>query len=414
MKLAVVVTEFPKATETFIYRDLTAFKAAGCELELHHVAPFRKKQKLHAFARHLLTDARYTPFLSAQVVGAVLRAVLRQPRTLARTVWQIVTRYRSEPAIMAKSLALLPKAIAFASHCRRAQIEHLHAEFAGHPATFAWIAHRFGRPDYSVSCRAHDIFRTQALLEEKLSEAAGVRTVSEYGRKFLETKVRCGANLGIEVIHSSVDTAAIEGGRVNIDPANPRLLYVGALEPKKGVDFLLEALADISARLGNWSLDLIGSGPSETHLRKKADSLGISSRVSFWGALPFEDVAEAYKAASLCLCPSVVGPSGRMEGIPNVVIEALAYRRPVVTTDISGIPELIDHKVHGLLVPERDSAALGEAILQIFERPGAAAEMAERGRAKVEMEFDLTRNAARQLAMFAGEEISFVKRTAAA
>ena len=414
MKLAVIVTEFPKATETFIYRDLTAFKEAGCTLELHHVAPYRSEQKLHGFARHLVADARYLPFASLAAFAALLGALVRQPGMLAKTVWQIVWHYRRHPWILAKSLAMLPKALQFARHCRAAGIEHVHAEFAGHPATMAWIAHRFGGPDYSVSCRAHDIFRTQALLAQKLGEARGVRTVSSFGRRFLQQKLANGPALEIEVIHSSVDTANIRTGAVQIDPARPRLLYVGALEPKKGVDYLLQALAAIGGQLGDWQLEVIGDGPSRAALEQLAARLGIAGRIRFRGALPFEDVAEAYKAAALCLCPSIIGPGGRMEGIPNVVIEALANRRPVVSTDISGIPELIDHGEHGLLVPERDADALGRAILQVFAKPAEAAAMAERGRAKVEAEFDLSRNAARQLALFRGEPAQFAQRAKAA
>ena len=414
MKLAVIVTEFPKATETFIYRDLTAFKQMGCTLELHHVASYRSAQKLHGFARHLLDDARYLPFASMAAFAALLGALLRQPGLLAKTLWQIAWHYRRHPWILAKSLAMLPKALQFARHCRAANIDHVHAEFAGHPATMAWIAHRFGGPEFSVSCRAHDIFRTQALLEQKLGEASGVRTVSSFGRSFLQRKLANGPALDIEVIHSSVDTAAIMAGPVRIDPAQPRLLYVGALEPKKGVDYLLQALGAIDAQLGDWQLAVIGDGPSRTGLEQLADRLGIAPRVEFRGALPFEEVAEAYKAAALCLCPSIIGPGGRMEGIPNVVIEALANRRPVVSTDISGIPELIVHGEHGLLVPERDVSALGRAILQVFAEPANAAAMAERGRTKVEAEFDLSRNAARQLAMFHGERARFAAKAEAA
>ena len=93
-----------------------------------------------------------------------------------------------------------------------------------------------------------------------------------------------------------------------------------------------------------------------------------------------------------------------MEGIPNVMIEALAYRRPAIATAISGIPELITDGEHGLLVPQKDAGALGAAILRLVRDPDEAAAMAERGRAKVVDEFDLSRNAARQLALFAGRK----------
>ena len=158
-------------------------------------------------------------------------------------------------------------------------------------------------------------------------------------------------------------------------------------------------LGAVGERLGNWQLDLIGSGPSADALKAQAASLG--DRVRFRGMQPFEVVAESYRTASVCVAPSVIGPSGRQEGIPNVMIEALAYQRPAITTAISGIPELIRDGETGLLVPQRDSAALGQALLRVFSDPAAALEMARRGRRHVEEEFDLTANASRQLAMMA-------------
>lgn len=400
MKLAVIVTEFPKSTETFIYRDLTEFKRRGIELKLIHLAPFRTGQKLHGFASHLRDDAGYHPFLSVAALICLARALLGQPVLLLRTMAQICREFSGHPKMLLKSLALLPKALVMAKELRAWGADHVHAEFAGHPATAAWISRRFGGPDYSVSCRAHDIFRTQKLLPRKLGEASAVRTVSAYGRQFLKERLPNGDAMDIQVIHSSVDVHAIDTPFIPLEPLAPRLLYVGALEPKKGVEYLIEALAGISDRLGDWSCDIIGSGPSREALLKMASDRGLGARLIFHGAMPFEDVARAYARAQLCLCPSVIGPGGRMEGIPNVVIEALANRKPVIATNISGIPELVTDYVHGRLVPQRDANALAEAIIWMLANPDAARSMALAGRARVEEEFDLRANALRQMQMF--------------
>jgi glycosyltransferase involved in cell wall biosynthesis len=111
-------------------------------------------------------------------------------------------------------------------------------------------------------------------------------------------------------------------------------------------------------------------------------------------------VSAAYRRAHLCVAPSIIGPGGRQEGIPNVMIEAMAFARPVISTAISGIPELIEDGVSGLLVPHSDAAALAGAILRIRQDPLAAAQMGRRGRLAVERSFDLAVNAKRQLALF--------------
>jgi glycosyltransferase involved in cell wall biosynthesis len=289
-----------------------------------------------------------------------------------------------------------------AEGARREKVHHVHAEFAGHPATIAWLMHRFGGPAYSVSCRAHDIFRTQSLLDRKLGEAQAVRTVSGFGREFLRERVAGLEDKPIHVIHSSVDVGKL--APVETVPPYPfRILFVGALEAKKGVQHLLAALAVADEALGEWECELAGDGPLRATLERQARTLGIAARVRFHGALDFEAVSAAYRRASVCVAPSVIGPGGRQEGIPNVMIEALAYARPAISTPISGIPELIKDGVSGLLVPPGDPAALAEALLRVRWEPDFARVLGLAGRKAVEEGFDLSRNAARQMALFAGE-----------
>lgn len=399
MKIAVIVTEFPKSTETFIYRDLMKFIELGHDVRLYHVAAWRRRQTLHGFAAPLRERVRSIPLLGRDSLAALATGLIRQPMTLASLLWRMASAYATEPRIAAKSIALLPKALAIAADARAWGADHVHAEFAGHPATSAWIGRRMGGLPYSVSCRAHDIFRTQRLLDAKLAEANGVRTVSEFGAAFLRRTVAVIADRPVQVIHSSIDTGRITPVETTPSTDPFRILYVGALEPKKGVEYLLDALAAVGDRLGNWRLDLIGGGPSADRLRARAAPFG--DRVCFRGMQPFETVAESYRNASVCVAPSVIGPNGRQEGIPNVMIEALAYQRPAITTAISGIPELIRDGETGLLVPQRDSAALAAALLKVHADPEAALAMARRGRRHVEQEFDLAVNAQRQLAMFA-------------
>jgi glycosyltransferase involved in cell wall biosynthesis len=402
MKLLVIVTEYPKATETFIYRDLLKFAEMGARIELHHVAPLRSRQPLHRFAEPTRAWARYTPFLGRAALSALLRAAVTRPLSVARAAAQIAVAYRREPKLCLKSLALIPKALAMAEHARREKVRHVHAEFAGHPATVAWLMHRFGGPSYSVSCRAHDIFRTQSLLGRKLGEASAVRTVSEFGRTFLRERVPGLAERPIHVIHSSVDLAKLAPCEAP-SPSPFRILFVGALEEKKGVQHLLSALSEAGEALGEWECELAGDGPLRGALEEQARALGIGGRVRFHGALDFEAVSAAYRRASVCVAPSVIGPGGRQEGIPNVMIEALAYAKPAISTPISGIPELIEDGVSGLLVPPEDAAALARALLRVRQDPDFGRALGRAGRKAVEESFDLARNAARQMALFAGD-----------
>lgn len=399
MRLCCIVTEFPKVTETFILRDLVEFDRGGHEICVYHLTTVRKGEFIHDFGKHMLPKVRYQPFLlSSRVFGAVFRAMFRQPVKFLAVTGRITVECLGDPVTLLKSLAILPKSLAFAEELAGWGADHVHAEFAGHPATAAWIIGRFTHIPYSVSCRAHDIFITQALLGPKLREAAFVRTISAYNKNFLLDRFPDLAQKRIEIIHSGIDPANIDP--VDGVPEDPFVvLYVGSLEPRKGVDTLLRALAQADG-LGDWRCEVIGGGPTAKSLHVLADRLGISGRVDFLGQRPSGEVASAYARASVVVVPSIIGPRGRTEGIPNVIMEALAHTRPVIASDVSGVPELVEHEVSGLLVPPGDVGALAEAMRQTRNDPDDAARMACEGRARVVAEFNVNTNAKAQLVLF--------------
>jgi glycosyltransferase involved in cell wall biosynthesis len=396
MKLAVIVTEYPKATETFILRDVVTFLKAGTDVRIYHLAPYRHREILHEFARPTREIAGTASALSG---GATWRGLAASGRALGTMAARTVRAHRAEPLIMTKSLGLFPKSLAIAEELEAWGCDHVHAEFAGHPATAAWIVNaRTGIP-YSVSCRAHDIFRTQNLLAEKLGAAAFVRTISDFNKAFLLDHVSGLDPARIHVIHSSVPTDEFA-------PLPPpatgvfSVAYVGSLQKRKGVDVLLRALGPLSARRP-WRCDIVGGGPEAGRLHALSAELGLGDSVVFHGPQPYQRVAEFYRDANVVVAPSVVGPRGRTEGIPNVMIEALAYQRPAISTRVSGIPELIRHGRTGLLTEPGSVGELARALAWVRAQPEEAYAMAVAGRAEVERSFDLAVNARRQLDLFA-------------
>lgn len=400
MRLGIIVSEFPKTTETFILRDLLHFSSRGHQLCIHHISPYRKNEVVHEFARPILAWSRSYPFLFGwTVLDALLTAISRYPVRVVRIIMEIIWAFKFEPIMLAKSLIMIPKCIAIARQLEEWKADHVHAEFAGYPATCAWITSRLNGLPYSVSCRAHDIFRTQSLLATKLSEATFVRTISKFNQQFLRKRIPTLQDQIFSVIHSSLDTKLIQP----LPPAQNNhfhILYVGALEPKKGVDTLFNALALLQKTLGSWHCELIGSGPESYRLKRMAQDLGLTDQLSFKGSQPFEEVCAAHQRADVLVAPSRIAADGRMEGIPNVVIEALAHQRPVVTTKLSGIPELIKNHETGLLVEPDNPEELANALLYVFTHPDEAATYAEAGRKKIEQEFEITVNADKQLNLF--------------
>jgi len=400
MRLAIIVTEFPKTTETFILRDLVEFHERGHEVRIYHMTSFRRGEVVHGFARATLQWARSSPyFFGKKVLGAIMRAKFGNTGMVLRTLGTIVRAYRWEPAWLAKTLFITPKCLAFAEDMKAWGADHVHAEFATHPATCAWIAGRFAGLPYSVSCRAHDIFLTRSLLAEKLGEASFVRTISRFNVHFLTEKLPGLDNKQLAVIHSSVPVDTIPA-LPEPEPGPFRIRYLGSLEVRKGIDVLLRALAALNARGGDWNCDIVGSGPERSRLERLCADLNLEDRVRFLGPLPFEKVKTVYEDANVVVVPSIVGPGGRTEGIPNVIMEALAHQRPVIATDVSGIPELVKDHETGLLVSPGDDAALADALRWVRNNPAEAYGMAVKGRALVEEEFNLSINAGAQLDLF--------------
>lgn len=226
-----------------------------------------------------------------------------------------------------------------------------------------------------------------------------MRTVSNYAKNFLLERVP-GLDPGkMHVIHSSVPTDTIP--KLEQATSLPfHVLYVGSLQFRKGVDILLKALGALPFPV--WRCTIAGDGPDRKKLEALSGSLGLSGRVAFIGKQDFASVSDLYASASVVAVPSIIGPKGRTEGIPNVAIEALAFQRPVISTNVSGIPELIRERRTGRLLDPGSVEQLTAAIAEIHADPEGAHKMAVAGRKFVDSEFCLTQNACASLSCSAG------------
>lgn len=203
---------------------------------------------------------------------------------------------------------------------------------------------------------------------------------------------------GVPADRVSVHRSGINLGRFRFEPCRPpaqgeqaRLLFVGRLTEKKGLTYLIAALSMILGRGGNCTLSVIGDGRLRPQLHAQCADLGIADRVSFLGVRTHDEIAQAMREAHILLAPSVQANNGDQEGIPNVLKEAMACGLPVVSTWHSGIPELIEHGVSGLLAPERNAAALAALIEHLLEQRDQWPAFQDAARRKIEEAFDSER-----------------------
>lgn len=373
-------------------RDVMEFSHNGCELLIFSLTHFNKHDLLHDFAKPTRAWARdYAYLASRDVLGAVAHFLWRSPGALGRIVLDILRGSVRDPVTLLKSLFILPKSLRIARELTRWQADHVHAAYAGHPATTAWIVKRMTRIPFSTSSHAHDLFETQALLATKLPEADLVRTISHYNRRFILDHVPDLATQPPEVIHVGTYLSD-DAPRVPLEKIDGfRILYVGSLEARKGVDLLIGAFA--KARQPHWHLEIVGDGPERARLEAMAQKNELSGSIVFRGAQSNEAVRSAMLRSSLLVVPSRIGARNQTEGLPTVIVEAFAARLPVVATRLTGIPEIVLHEVTGLLFEMEDEAGLAAALTRMAADLPRAAQWADAGRALVEAEFDQKKNA---------------------
>jgi colanic acid/amylovoran biosynthesis glycosyltransferase len=219
-----------------------------------------------------------------------------------------------------------------------------------------------------------------------------VRSISRYNIAFLE-KLDGFPTDKLQLVRCGVTRAIVrkEGPPAPVNEPL-RILYVGSLIKKKGVNHLIDALAALPADL-KWGARIVGGGDLAESLAAQAHSLGLDDRIKFEGPQPAEAVAQAFAKAHVAVVPSIVGDQGRIEGIPVVVMEALAHGIPVIASALSGIPELVEDGVTGYLLPPGDSAAIANAIKRIAADWDTAAAIAARGRERVSAEYIVEDNA---------------------
>ncbi len=394
-RVAYLVSRFPHVSETFIVRELNAVAEhpALC-IELWSLFP-PVDPTVHPAARDWMERLRRPG------AGTAFRDLLwwlrRRPLRLLATVGRVASAYSRRPLVLARALATIPLAAAHARRLGELGVEHLHAHYATYPALAAWICRRLTGVSYSFTAHAHDLYVHQLHLRAKVRDATFVVAVSEFNRRFLRGYV-AGAATPIHTVHCGVDPAAYRFRPRAPAPQGPVSgLCVASLQEYKGHRFLLDALAGGSSQLERLELDLVGSGDLRQELEEMVARLGLAPRVRFHGALPEPEVAALLDQADLFVLPSTFARDGQMEGLPVVLMEALASGVPVVATRLSGIPEIVCDPDTGVLVEPGDAVSLRAGLERVMEDPAGATGRAVEGRRLVEREFD-TRSSARRLA----------------
>lgn len=270
------------------------------------------------------------------------------------------------------------------------KIDHIHAPWAGGPATTAWAASHLTHIPFSFTARAWDIYPPDGLIMEKIRDAVLVRCETDYNRKHLASIVP-GEVAKMHVTYNGLPLKVEKEAPVAMAPPY-RLLAAGRFVPKKGYEYLLRACKILKEDGLDFHLTLVGDGVLRKKLEKLSRQLNIDHLTTFTEFIRHDRIASYFKASDIFIMPSVVHKTGDRDGIPTVILEALAHRLPVIATEVSGIPEIIESSVTGFLIPEKNPPAIATAVKKMLHDRTAAIKMAKQGRSRVLRQFEPIKN----------------------
>jgi colanic acid/amylovoran biosynthesis glycosyltransferase len=398
--VAYIMSRFPKITETFVLYEMKAMEELGARVELFpllHEPPGPR----HAEAAAYEERAHFTPFLSWEVLRANAKRMFGAPVSYFGTWWEMVSGTLRSPKFCAGALVYFPKCVAFADRMEALGVDHVHAHFASHPALAALIVHRLTGIPYSFTAHGSDLHVDRTMLPAKVASASFVVAVSSYNQELIATECGEYARDKVVVIHCGTDSSAFAGRVDNGDQKGDdragdrvlRIACVASLEEVKGHRFLVRACHLLTERGVDVHLDLVGDGALRSEVEGLVEELGLGGRVTLHGAVPRPVVGGILAGADVFVLASHPTRSGRREGIPVALMEAMMSELPVVASALSGIPELVDDGRTGYLVPSGDPEALADRLERFVGDPELRRAFGRAGRAKVEAEFDILQGA---------------------
>lgn len=424
-RVAYIMSRFPKLTETFVLFEMLALQNLGVDVEVFPLLRARNSAThpegaglwtkfrelfrrpagaavMHPEAEDLVARAHYVPFLDIPIAVSQVYFLTRKPFTYFSVLWTLIRANWGSANFLLGSLSVFPKCVYFARCMKKLEIEHIHAHFANHPAAAAFVVSRLSGIPYSFTGHGADLQVDQHMLCEKVAAAKHVVAISQDNKRFIGRVCGAKAVERVSVIHCGVDTKIFDGSRrPDADSSRPmQIACVGTLYEVKGHRYLIEACRLLVERDIPIHCFLVGDGPLRDELEQLVRDAGVERFIEFLGHQTREQIAQLHQRCDVLVAPSVPASDGRREGIPVVLMEAMASSVPVVASDLSGIPELITDRESGWLVPPRDASALADALSMLFHDPQLRQHLGQSGRRKVQTEFDLEKNAQHLQSLF--------------
>jgi glycosyltransferase involved in cell wall biosynthesis len=384
-RVGYVVKRYPRFSETFVVSEILAHEEAGMEVEIFSLYPPNDTHFQASLAR-VRAPVTYIPadgLRAADFWAGMQRAAGCFPDLCSR-----LDITHTAPARDVYQALLL------ACEARRRHIQHLHAHFATVATSVVRLAAGFLNLPYSFTAHAKDIFHSSVNHDElrrNLSGAAAVVTVSDYNLEYLR-RTFGPATARVRRIYNGLDFDQL--GPPSHQNASSLIVAVGRLIEKKGFSDLVKACRVLADRGRAFECVIIGTGLLRPTLQAQIEAARLSDHVTLVGPRPRDEVLCYMRRAAVFAAPCVVGNDGDRDGLPTVLLEAMAVGAPCIATDVTGIPEAIQDGETGFVVPQGDFVAFAAAMERLLDDSELRAQIASRARCRVERHFDVRRNAA--------------------
>src|SRR6476659_3785821 len=394
MRLGYLYSRYPVISQTFCDAEMLALERRGIELVNGSVYPPLTSLR-HAYIGRLRAPVHYAP------PQEILRIVERGAKTGRKWPHDLVEQHDGKYGPGAKAELRARNALYFGEFFDRSGVDHVHVHFANRAAHTALFLKEISGIPFSVTAHGQDFMKdlgSDDLLGEICAAAEFVAAETDYSRDLL--RQRCPDSAGkIHRVYNGVDIERFparcdeaarprHGEQAVVAPYHlPRIVSVGRLVAFKGFGDLIDACAELARRRIDFVCDIIGDGPLRETLQAKIEQLDLSSRVNLLGSLSQDAVLEKLQAADIFALASTTDVQGATDVFPTVILEAMASERPVVSTRLAGIPELVVDGETGPLISAGDSTARAHALEQLLRDPDLRLRFGHAGRARIEQHF---------------------------
>jgi glycosyltransferase involved in cell wall biosynthesis len=388
MRLGYLYSRYPVISQTFCDAEMLALERRGIELVIGSVYPPLTSLR-HEYIARLSAPIHYAP------PQEILKVLERNAKNNGKWPRHLVEEHEGKYGPMAKPEQRARNALYFAEFFARSGVDHVHVHFANRAAHTAVFLKEISGIPFSVTAHGQDFMKdlgSDDLLREICAAAEFVAAETDYSRDLLRQRCPDSATK-IHRVYNGIDLKRFPMPRdVTERPAvapyrPPRIVSVGRLVAFKGFDDLIDACAELARRRIEFVCDIIGDGPQRETLQAKIEQLDLSSRVNLLGSLSQGAVLEKLQAADIFALPSTTDAQGATDVFPTVILEAMASARPVVSTRLAGIPELVVDGETGTLISAGDSTALAQALEQLLRDPDLRLRFGHAGRARIEQHF---------------------------